>query len=343
MPLFNDALDWNNLVAGAGSLADLWGGLRGAGTANQVNQGVQQNLTQNNAATQAQIDALNNQINTNRQQAQDMYQRSLGDVTAQNQGLQGNIDTMTSNLNALSDPNSPYMQMARQAIERKDAAAGRNSQWGERETQLAGTLADLVSSRSPAMQQAISAARGQISQNNQGLASLYSTANAPADRNTMAQLAALQQQLQNSTTMNTTGRQAANSATNNMTGAIKGGVGALGSLGRLFGLAGASSGSGITDYFNPSGSSITGYGSSIGDLYGAGLGGSGQGFGAAMSPYDSYNMTIGSMSPSGYGNMPAADYFGGGGLGGVPTGGYSMPDTGYSDVPNNIDDWSFWS
>lgn len=38
--------------------------------------------------------------------------------------------------------NSPYAQHARQVMERRDAAAGRNSQYGPRETQLAALLAD---------------------------------------------------------------------------------------------------------------------------------------------------------------------------------------------------------
>ena len=101
-------------------LAGLYGSYQGMQTANNTNNQVQQGIAQNSAATTAQIQQLEAQIAANRQQAQDMYQRSLGDVTAQNQGLEGNIGTMTANLNALSDPNSPYMQMARQAIERKD-------------------------------------------------------------------------------------------------------------------------------------------------------------------------------------------------------------------------------
>jgi hypothetical protein len=317
---------WANLASVISGGAGLYGAMQGAGTARNVNQGVQSNLNQNNAATQAQIDALNGQIATNRQQAQDMYQRSLGDVTAQNAGLQGNIDTMTSNLNALSDPNSPYMQQARQAIERKDAASGRRSQWGEREVQLAAELADRTSRYAPGLQGAITGARGQISQNNQGLAGLYSAANAPADRNTMAQLQALQQQLLNTREMNTTGRGAANAATNNTTGMVNSALRGLGGLAGLFG--GGGGGGGISDYFGGQGSigsGITGYGAGLGNSYG--LGGAG-------SLYDNGSY--------GFGAMPAGDYFGGGGLGGTP-----MDFSGYGsgiggDVANNIDDWSFW-
>src|ERR1700752_714973 len=201
---FNN-LDWEGIGGGLGSL---FGNAMSLNNANQVNQQVQPAIQNNNATTQRQIQELQQQMDRNRQQAQDMYQRSLADVTGQNQGLEANIGTMTSNLNALSDPNSPYMQMARQAIERKDAAAGRRSQWGERETQLAGTLADYVGKYAPGLQSSITGARDQINRNNQGLASLYSTANNPADRNTLALMQALQQQLTGAQAANTTGRQA---------------------------------------------------------------------------------------------------------------------------------------
>lgn len=234
-----------------GAITGLVGGAQSAGTNNQINQNVQAGLGQNQSALQAQIDALNGQITQNRQQAQDMYTRSLGNVNTANQGLQGTIGTQTANLNALSDPNSPYMQMARQNIERQDAAAGRNSQWGSRETQLAGTLADYVGKYSPGIQQSITGAQNQINLNNQGLASLYSTANQPADRNTLAQIQAIQQQIANANAQNAAGRQAANAANNGTLGMINnagkaiGGVGSL--LGNLFG--GNSNAAGISSDF----------------------------------------------------------------------------------------------
>lgn len=49
----------------------------------------------------------------------------------------GALDT----LNNLYSPNSPYAQNMRQALERRDAAAGRRSQYGNREVELAGNLA----------------------------------------------------------------------------------------------------------------------------------------------------------------------------------------------------------
>lgn len=45
-------------------------------------------------------------------------------------------------LRTLYGPNSPYAQQARKRIERRDAARGRNSQYGPRETELAALLAD---------------------------------------------------------------------------------------------------------------------------------------------------------------------------------------------------------
>ncbi len=49
-------------------------------------------------------------------------------------------DGTINNINNLYSPNSPYAQQMRQAMERKDAAAGRRSQYGTRETELAGLL-----------------------------------------------------------------------------------------------------------------------------------------------------------------------------------------------------------
>lgn len=325
MSAFEDAI--NSYSGLANGLLGMYGGLQGASNANRINSGVQGGINSATTNTQAQIDALTNQIAQSRQQAQDMYQRSLGDVTSQNSGLQGNIDTLTGNLNALSDPNSAYMQQARQAIERKDAAAGRNSQWGDREVQLAATLADYVGKYAPGLQSSITGARNQIATNNSGLANLFNTANQVGDRESLAQLTALQQQLANAQAANTTGRQAANSATNNTVGALQSGVGALGSLAQLFGGNTMSPGT-ISSFWGNQGSvdnGITGYGGLLGNSYGVG---------GAGSIYDN-------NAGGGYGALPAGDYFGGGGLGGTPMGGgYGL---GYTDTPNNIDDWNFWS
>lgn len=63
----------------------------------------------------------------------------------QRKRLQGQQDSLQN----LFNPNSPYAQMARQRMERQDAAAGRRSQYGNRETQLAALLADKQASTMP--------------------------------------------------------------------------------------------------------------------------------------------------------------------------------------------------
>lgn len=55
-----------------------------------------------------------------------------------NNAIQGQI----SQLSSMYGPNSPYAQQLRQQLERKDAAAGRRSQYGPREVQLQAALAD---------------------------------------------------------------------------------------------------------------------------------------------------------------------------------------------------------
>ena len=319
----------NSYMGIANNLAGLWGNYQGMQNANNVNNQVQQSLGQNSATTSASIQQLQQQIAQQRAEAQAAYEAARGNVGTQNQGLEGDIGTMTTNLNALSDPNSPYMQQARAAIERKDAAAGRRSQWGERETQLSGTLADYVGKYSPAMQSAITNARNQINANNLGLANMYSTMNNPADRNQQALAQMLQQQQAGATAANTTGRAAANSATNNTTGMIQNGTKGLGGLMGLFGGTGGGTG-------------WEGMGM-LGNLFSS-PGGSGFGdgslWGNSFQPMSDYGVdTAGALGGYGYGNLPAADYFGGGGFGGVPTAGYTGWDGGFG---GGLSDDSIW-
>ena len=267
--------DWGGALTG---LSNLYGNYQGAQTANNINNSVQGMLGQNASTTANQIGNISNQIGINRQQAQDMYNNALGQYGQSNSQLQGNIGNMTNQLNALSDPNSPYMQNARQAIERKDAAAGRRSQWGEREVQLAGTLADYVGKYGSSMQNSITGMQNQINQNNQGLASLYSNANAPADRNLMALAQMLQQQQSGAGAMNTTGRQAANSATNNTSSLLNSGISGLRTLvgnNNSTGGGGDYGTSGMFDWNSQAGgmgalNGLTGMGST--DLFGYGQG-----------------------------------------------------------------------
>jgi hypothetical protein len=56
-------------------------------------------------------------------------------------------------LQELFSPNSPYAQQMRQRIERKDAAAGRRSQYGPREAQLAAMLSERQAATFPQQMQ----------------------------------------------------------------------------------------------------------------------------------------------------------------------------------------------
>ena len=297
-PGANNGASWAETLSGLGGL---WGNLQSMQNNNAVNQQVQPAIQQNQDTLRNQINALQGQIDTNRQQAQDMYQRSLADVTAQNQGLEGNIGTWNANLDSIRDPNSAYMQQARQAIERKDAAAGRRSQWGERETQLSAQLAEQYNKYAPGLQQQISGARGQIARNNEGLAQLYSTANNPADRNTMSQMTALQQQLAAANAANTTGRAAMNAQSNAQTAMLGNGIKLLGGLGGLFG--NRTSGGGGMGYGDTSN-----YGFLGGNTYGDGWGtdqGLGYGMGQTGGALGGGYLDMGSSGSlgGGYGNL----------------------------------------
>lgn len=54
-------------------------------------------------------------------------------------------------LSGLYGPNSPYAQQMRQRMERQDAAAGRRSQYGTRETELAAKMADTQARMAPTL------------------------------------------------------------------------------------------------------------------------------------------------------------------------------------------------
>lgn len=70
-------------------------------------------------------------------------------------GYQGMRDTgsMLGGLQDLYSQNSPYATAMRQQLERRDAAAGRRSQYGNREVELQAKLAQLASGQIPAMSQ----------------------------------------------------------------------------------------------------------------------------------------------------------------------------------------------
>ena len=68
-------------------------------------------------------------------------------ASAANQAVQQQIQDLRS----MFTPNSPYAQQLRQTLERKDAAAGRRSQYGPREVQLQAALADKAAGVSDTM------------------------------------------------------------------------------------------------------------------------------------------------------------------------------------------------
>lgn len=320
-----DAWNWGGIGTG---LANLWGGIQGANNANQVNNQVSGALNQNLGTTNTAITQLQQQIEQQRREAQAAYEAARNNVTTQNQGLEGDIGTMTANLAALSDPNSPYMKMAREAIERKDASAGRRSQWGEREVQLAGTLADYVGKYAPGLQGSVTNARNQINQNNLGLANMFSTMNNPADRNQMALAEMLRQQQAGAGALNTTGRDASNRANNQQTSLINSGIQGLGGLaGMLFGNGGGGGGYGsgiLSNLWTTPDSSGFGDGSLWGNSF---------------QPLSDYGFDTSGLGGSGYGNLPMGDYFGGGGFGGVPTlGGW---DGGFGTSLSDDSIWDF--
>lgn len=86
-------------------------------------------------------------------------------------GLGGNnsaINQQIQSLGSMYSPNSPYAQQLRQTLERKDAAAGRRSQYGPREVQLMAALADKQAGVADTMGRlATSGQANQIALNNQ--------------------------------------------------------------------------------------------------------------------------------------------------------------------------------
>lgn len=83
-------------------------------------------------AGQSMIDFLNNQQNTMQQQ-----------TAAGHQGLMDYINGQQSKIDGLYNPGSPEANALQQQMEAKDAAAGRNSQYGVRSVDLAAKLASL--------------------------------------------------------------------------------------------------------------------------------------------------------------------------------------------------------
>ena len=129
--------------------------------------------------------ALGALINGNR--VSDAYGASAADAGSQADTLRTQMEQMPT-LAAMYGPDSPYAQQLQQTLARKDAAAGRNSQYGPRAVQLQAMLADKGSqyaqqqaamaqayntARSNANQQRINAVTGQAQVQGQQLGSLF--------------------------------------------------------------------------------------------------------------------------------------------------------------------------
>lgn len=277
---FNGGSSGNGI---AGSIADIYDQYQTSQSDRNLNNQVQGMNAQQQAAIQGQLTAMQQQAAKQRADAEAAYNEAKGRYGTQNQGLEGNIATMTSNLNALNDPNSAYMQQARQAIERKDASAGRRSQWGEREVQLAGTLADYVGKYAPGINNSITAARDEINKNNTSLASIYDTMNKSgslSDVNITSLINAINEATKSAST---TGRQAANAAQGSQASLTQSALGgASGLIKALMGSLGGGSSGGITDWYGNNASQqygVTGMGNYVTDNYGFGSNNYGPAFG----------------------------------------------------------------
>jgi len=76
----------------------------------------------------------------------------LAGMYAANRGYRDS-QGMLEGLQGLYSQDSPYSQMLRQQLQRKDAAGGRRSQYGPREVELQARLAQMASNQIPAMNQ----------------------------------------------------------------------------------------------------------------------------------------------------------------------------------------------
>lgn len=131
------------------------------------------------------IGALGTLVNGNR--VGDAYGASAADAASQADTLRTQMEQMPT-LAAMYGADSPYAKQMEQTLARKDAAAGRNSQYGPRAAQLQATLADKGSqyaqqqaamaqayntARSNANTQRVNAVTGQAQVQGQQLGSLF--------------------------------------------------------------------------------------------------------------------------------------------------------------------------
>jgi hypothetical protein len=167
---------------------------------------------------------------TNANDVQDAYSKQIADSEDQASTLKSQMDNMPT-LATMYGQDSPYAQNLAKTLAAKDAAAGRNSQYGPRAMQLQATLADKGA---------------QYAQQQAAMAAAYNNARAKVnDQRTAAAVALAKtkgQQLNNLFNVgNSSGllkplNTIANGVSNGISNAISGGVNSLGTkLGDMFG------------------------------------------------------------------------------------------------------------
>lgn len=236
-----------DFLSGLGGLADLYGQYQSYQNASDINSQVKNLTGTASSAGLNTIQSLQNQILGNNAATTNAYGVAQAQANnSYNDGVQS-IGSMQNLAQSYMDPNSSYMQQARQNIERKDAAAGRRSQWGEREVQLAGIMGEQAGKYVPALNNSIQAVRNGQNTAQQGLGQLYANMNTSSDRNNNTIVSLINGLNNTAAQINSTGRAAGNSANNQLNGllgaGIKAGAGALGSL-----FNSGSGGSGNTDW-----------------------------------------------------------------------------------------------
>lgn len=284
-----------------------------------------QNAGNVNGIAAAQQGALNGQYSSLQQQlanATRQYSTDRSNLDQTNAGLTAQMGNIQSQIAGLSDPNSAYMQQARQGIERKDAAAGRNSQWGDREVQLAALLAENASKYAPGLQAQYTSAANSMADNEAKLNRQYQDALNGFNTQYLGLIGAGNAA---ATTANGTQQSANNQRANAAGNAGRSGLelGRL-ALGSLFGNNAPDSMSDWSTGQLGTGS-LTDTWNTGGGLYGSGLG---TGFGNVFGITDIGS--FGSLGDMGYGGGYGGSTFSApsGGFGGYGSSSYSLPTGG---------------
>lgn len=105
----------------------------------------------------------------------DTLPMGLASLYMNNQASKG-VGNMLGGLQSLYSQDSPYAQAMRQQLARRDAAAGRRSQYGPREVELQAKLAQMASGQIPAMTNLMQAQNGLRNQRTMDLLTLYNKA-----------------------------------------------------------------------------------------------------------------------------------------------------------------------